>query len=107
MDDYIKKEELLNAINQKYCASCDSYGGIRCRACRVDDIKGDIDHFEENLISENDTSWWNARYPNNFGEYEIKFASKDYKKTKAVEKVCCAIMDGIIKSPEDIEIAKR
>lgn len=46
MDEYIKKEALLTAINQKYCASCDNYSSIRCRACQVDDIKGDIEHFK-------------------------------------------------------------
>lgn len=48
-------------------------------------------------------SRWNAKYRNDFGEYEITFYSKDYEKTKAVEKVCCAIMDGIVKSSADVE----
>jgi len=47
-------------------------------------------------------SGWNAKYRNDFGEYEITFYSKDYEKTKAVEKVCCAIMDGIVKSSADV-----
>lgn len=38
-------------------------------------------------------SWWNAKYKNNHGEYEITFASKDYEKTKVVKKVCQAIID--------------
>ena len=38
-------------------------------------------------------SWWNAKYKNGHGEYEITFASKDYEKTKAVEKFCQAIID--------------
>ena len=52
-------------------------------------------------------SWWNAKYPNNHGEYEITFASKDYEKAKAVEKVCCAVMDKAIKSPLDVEVVVR
>ena len=52
-------------------------------------------------------SWWNAKYTNNNGEYEITFASKDREKTKAVEKVCCAVMDKDVKSPLDVEVVVR
>ena len=52
-------------------------------------------------------SWWNAKYTNNDGEYEITFASKDYEKAKAVEKVCCAVMDKAVKSPFDVEVVVR
>ncbi|MBR5878417.1 MAG: hypothetical protein IKY91_02610 [Akkermansia sp.] len=47
-------------------------------------------------------SWWNAKYKNGFGEYEITFASKDYEKAKVVEKVCQAIIDKRIKSPDEL-----
>ena len=49
-------------------------------------------------------SYWNARYPNDSGEYEITFGSKTREITKAVEKVCTAVMDGRVESPEDVEI---
>ena len=52
-------------------------------------------------------SWWNAKYTNNGGEYEITFASEDYEKAKAVEKVCCAVMDKAVKSPFDVEVVVR
>ena len=52
-------------------------------------------------------SGWRAAYTNNYGEYEITFESKNRAKTKAVEKVCCAIMDGLVKSPEDVIIGTR
>ena len=52
-------------------------------------------------------SWWNAKYTNNNGEHEITFASKDYEKSKAVEKVCCAVMDWAVKSPMDVEVVVR
>ena len=52
-------------------------------------------------------SWWNAKYKNNHGECEITFASKDYEKAKAVEKVCCAVMDNVVKSPLDVEVVTR
>ena len=52
-------------------------------------------------------SWWNAKYTNKDGEYEITFASKEYEKEKAVEKVCCAVMDRAVKSPMDVEVVVR
>ena len=52
-------------------------------------------------------SWWNAKYKNNHGEYEITFASEDYEKAKAVEKVCCAVIDNVVKSPFDVESVVR
>ena len=52
-------------------------------------------------------SWWNAKYTNNNGEYEINFTSKDYEKAKAVEKVCCAVIDKDVKSPLDVEAVVR
>lgn len=52
-------------------------------------------------------SGWRAAYTNDYGEYEITFESKDRAKTKAVEKVCCAIMDGLVKSPDDVVIGAR
>ena len=52
-------------------------------------------------------SWWNAKYKNNCGEYEITFGSKEYEKTKAVEKVCRAVMDETVNTPDDIEIVVR
>ena len=47
-------------------------------------------------------SWWNAKYKNDFGEYEITFGSKDYEKTRAVERVCQAIIDKRIKTQDDL-----
>lgn len=52
-------------------------------------------------------SWWNAKYKNNHGEYEITFASKSYDKAKAVEKICQAVIDKRVKSKEDVEAVVR
>ena len=52
-------------------------------------------------------SWWNAKYTNNNGEYEITFGSKNYAKAKAIEKVCCAVIDNVVKSPFDVESVVR
>ena len=52
-------------------------------------------------------SWWNAKYKNNHGEYEITFASKSYEKAKAVERICQAVIDKKVKSREDAEAVVR
>lgn len=52
-------------------------------------------------------SWWNAKYKNDHGEYEITFASQKYEKAKAVEKVCCAVIDKKVNSPDDVEIVRH
>lgn len=52
-------------------------------------------------------SYWNAKYRNALGEYEITFASKSYEKTKVVEKICQAVMDDRIRTPEELESKLR
>ena len=49
-------------------------------------------------------SWWNAKYKNDHGEYEITFGTKYYERAKAVEKVCKAVIDKAVKSPEDVQV---
>ena len=38
MDELISRSALLAAIRRQYCTDCDSYGGVRCRACHADDM---------------------------------------------------------------------
>lgn len=52
-------------------------------------------------------SWWRAKYKNDHGEYEITFGSKYRERAKAVEKVCQAVIDKLVKSPEDIAVVVR
>ena len=52
-------------------------------------------------------SWWHTKCTNDNGEYEITFGSKHYAKAKAVEKVCCAVIDNVVKSPLDVEVVVR
>lgn len=52
-------------------------------------------------------SWWNAKYKNDQREYEIAFGSRDYEKAKAVEKVCCAVIDKTVKYPDDVAIVRH
>lgn len=51
-------------------------------------------------------SYWNAKYKNDYGEYEITFASKQKEETKAVEKLCQAIIDKEVKSADDVIIVR-
>ena len=37
MAEYIERDALMLRIKEIHCAECDSYNGLRCRACLVDD----------------------------------------------------------------------
>jgi len=52
-------------------------------------------------------SWWNAKYPNNHDEFEVTFGSKYRERAKAVEKVCQAVIDKKVKSPDDVAAVVR
>ena len=43
MKEYIEREALMRRITEIHCAECDSYDGLRCRACWVDDTLDYID----------------------------------------------------------------
>ena len=43
MAEYIEREALIRRIKEIHCAECDSYQGVRCRACWVDDTLDYID----------------------------------------------------------------
>ena len=43
MDEYIERGTLMRRIKEIHCAECDSYHGVRCRACWVDDTLDYID----------------------------------------------------------------
>ena len=52
-------------------------------------------------------SWYNTKYTNANGEYELSAGTLDYEQAKAIEKVCRAVIDGKMKSPEDVQIMVR
>ena len=37
MDEFISREETIKRIKEVYCAGCNSYHGVRCRACGTGD----------------------------------------------------------------------
>lgn len=43
MDDLISRSELMQAVKRQYCTNCDSYDGLRCRACHADDMLSLVD----------------------------------------------------------------
>ena len=45
MAEYIKREDTVKRIQEIYCTGCNSYHGVRCRACRTGDAIDIIDDF--------------------------------------------------------------
>lgn len=52
-------------------------------------------------------SWWNEKYTNGNRDNEITFGSKYYERAKAVEKVCQAVIDKKVKTPDDVAVVVR
>ena len=44
MDEFISREETIKRIKEVYCVGCNSYHGVRCRACGTGDA---IDMIED------------------------------------------------------------
>lgn len=44
MDEFISREATIKRIEEAYCAGCNSYHGVRCRACGTGDA---IDMIED------------------------------------------------------------
>ena len=46
MAEYIEREAFLKSIEERYCLPCKEVGrdhnGCKCRACWVDDMRGDV-----------------------------------------------------------------
>ncbi len=49
MDEYISREETIKRIKESYCAGCNSYNGVRCRACGTGDA---IDMIEDTTAAD-------------------------------------------------------
>ena len=45
MNEYIRRDETINRIKEVYCVGCNSYHGVRCRACGTGDAIDMIDDF--------------------------------------------------------------
>ena len=49
MDEYISREATIKRIKEVYCVGCNSYNGVRCRACETGDA---IDIIEDATAAE-------------------------------------------------------
>lgn len=45
MDDFISRDATIKRIKEVYCVGCNSYHGVRCRACGTGDAIDIIDDF--------------------------------------------------------------
>ena len=45
MAEFISREETIKRIEEVYCVGCNSYHGVRCRACGTGDAIDIIDDF--------------------------------------------------------------
>ena len=43
MSDYINKDAFVKNITERYCSGCNDHFGVKCKACWVDDMLGEID----------------------------------------------------------------
>lgn len=49
----------------------------------------------------------NTKCKNDNGEHELNTGTLDYEKAKAIEKVCRSVIDGRVKSPDDVAVVVR
>ena len=49
MDEYISREETIKRIKECYCTGCNSYNGVKCRACGTGDA---IDVIEDAPVAD-------------------------------------------------------
>ena len=61
MAEYIEREALMRKIKEINCAECDSYNGVRCRACWVDDTLDYIDSEQAADVAPVRHGQWEAR----------------------------------------------
>ena len=72
MAEYIERDALMLRIKEIHCAECDSYNGVRCRACWVDDTLDYIDSEPEaDVAPVRNGKWVHSRYENCSEKFEI------------------------------------
>ena len=100
MDEYIKREATIKRIKEVYCADCNSYNGVRCRACGTGDA---IDMIEDapaaDVAPVVHAMWGTGRFNLETGHYEEQCTrcrnfSKEYGKPYCPN--CGAKMDGVV-----------
>ena len=71
MAEYIEREALMRRIKEIHCAECDSYHGVRCRACWVDDTLDYIDSEPVADVAEVRHGEWEIVVGSNGKEYMV------------------------------------
>lgn len=62
MTEYIEREALMRRIKEIHCAECDSYRGVKCRTCWVDDTLDYIDSEPAADVAPVRHGHWNTGY---------------------------------------------
>ena len=108
MAEYIDREATIEFIRLNYCKDCNSYNGVRCRACSFDDAMLAIEDVPTADVVEVKHGYWKpspdginpircsvcnmpapfAAGSNEFGDFEVRRYPSKYCHE------CGAIMDG-------------
>lgn len=98
MAEYFEREATIKRIQEVYCVGCNSYNGVRCRACGIGDA---IDMIEDapaaDVAPVVHGRWIGSKYDPETGDYMEKCShcgvfSREYWKPHCSE--CGAKMDG-------------
>ena len=99
MAEYFEREATIKRIEEAYCVGCNSYNGVRCRACGIGDA---IDMIEDapaaDVAPVVHGRWIGSKYDPETGDYMEKCShcgvfSREYWKPHCSE--CGALMDGV------------
>ena len=95
MAEYIEREAFLSDTTQRYCINCDSYNGVRCRACWVNDMQGEVEDFPAADVAPVVHGRWIHDINNLYGCSEcMERETMSPKKLKLYCPNCGAKMDG-------------
>lgn len=64
MAEYIEREATIKRIKEVYCADCNSYNGVRCRACGTGDAIDMIEEAPAADVSPVVHSYWEQKITN-------------------------------------------
>ena len=71
MTEYIERKELMHRITEIHCAECDSYNGVRCRACWINDTLDYIDSEPASDVAQVRHGEWEIVVGSNGKEYMV------------------------------------
>ena len=72
MDEFISREATIKRIKEVYCVGCNSYHGVRCRACGTGDAIDIIDDFPAaDVAPVVHGRWIHSRYEDCSEQFEL------------------------------------